>query len=130
MLHHVPSVSAPFPVWSAVLGAAAVAIAAAFLGRLVRRHLARLAVCLVTGAAVASGVTGWSDGQRHARLAAAAHAARGHTVSVAGQLVPAFIVITLVVAGAAFAVSAVAARRQARRYYAQYGQYATTRRGW
>jgi hypothetical protein len=130
MLHHIPSVFAQFPAWAAVLGVMAVVILAAFLGRLVRRHLARLAVCLFIGAAAAFGVTAWADGQRHAALAAAGKAGGGHAVSVAGQLVPAFTAITVVVAAFAFAVSVFAAGRQGRRYLAQYGQYAQSRRGW
>jgi ABC-type antimicrobial peptide transport system permease subunit len=131
-MHHIPSVHAPFPAWAAVLGVLAAVILAGFAGRLVRRHLARLAACLVIGAAAAFGVTAWADGQRHAALAAAGHAARGHAVSVAGQLVPAFILITVVVAAVAFAVSALVARRRASRSYSAHydGQYAPSRRGW
>ena len=119
MLH---SVHPSFLVWAVVFGVAAVLILAAFLGRVVRRHLARLAVCMVIGAAAAFGVTGWADGQRHAALAAAARACHGHAVSVAGELAAAFTVITVVVAAIAFIVSALAARRQGRPY-AQDGQY-------
>jgi hypothetical protein len=119
MLHHIP-----FTDWTAVLGVLAVVIFLALLGRVFRRHLARLAACLFTGAAVAFGVTAWADGQRHKALAAAAHAGRGHAVSVTGQLVPAFIVITVVVAAVAFIVSVLAARRHGRpaRQHVQYGQ--------
>jgi hypothetical protein len=128
-MRHIPSVHAPFLVWTAVLGVLVAAILAVLLGRLVRRHVARLALCLLIGAVVAFGVTAWADGQRHAALVAAAHARHG-AVSVAGQLVSAYIVITVVTTVVAFAVSAFAARIRANRYYAQYGQYATTRRGW
>ena len=136
MLH---SVHPSFLVWAAVLGAAAAVILAAVFGGLVRRHLARLVVCLAVGAAAAFGVTAWADGQRHTALAAAAHAGHGRALSVGGQLAAAFTVITLVVAAVAFTVSALAARRQGRPYdqYDQYGQrparrgrYSAARRGW
>ena len=136
MLH---SVHPSFHVWAVVLGVAAVLILAALLRRLFRGHLARLAVCLVIGAAAAFGVTGWADGQRRTALAAAAHAGHGHAVSVTAQLAAAFTVITVVVAAVAFTVSVLAARRQGRPYdqYDQYGQrparrgrYSAARKGW
>jgi hypothetical protein len=120
-MHHIPSVHAPFPVWAAVLGAAAAVILAAFAGRLLRRHLARLAACLAIGAAAAFGVTAWADGQRRAALTAAARA--GHAPSVTFTLAAAFIVITVAVASVALTVSALAARLQGRRSLAQYKQY-------
>lgn len=131
-----------FLIWASVLCAAAAAIVVTLLSRVVRRHLARLAVCLAIGAVTAFGFTAWADGQRHAALAAGARAGHGHAVSVAGQLVPAFIVITVVVASVALAVSGFAARRQGRHYaqydeFSQYGQrparrgrYSAGRRGW
>jgi hypothetical protein len=138
MLHSHPS----FHVWAVVFGVAAVLILAAFLRRLFRGHLARLAVCLAVGAAAAFGVTGWADGQRHAALATAAHAGHGHAVSVTIQLAAAFTVITVVVAAVAFTVSVLAGRRRGRPYaqydqYPQYGQRparrgrtSAARRGW
>jgi hypothetical protein len=136
MLH---SVHPSFLVWAAVLGAAAAVILAAVFGGLVRRHLARLAVCLAVGAAAAFGVTAWADGQRHAALAAAPHAGHGHALSVGGQLATAFTVITVVVAAAAFIVSALAGRRLGRPFAphdlygqepARRGRYSAARRGW
>ena len=121
-MHHIPSVHAPFPVWAAVLGVAAAVILAAFLGRLFRRHLARLFVCLAVGAAVAFGVTAWEDGQRRRALAAAAHVR--HAPGVTFTLAAAFIVITSVAAAIALAVSGLVGRRRGRRFaqYAQSGQ--------
>ena len=143
MLHHIPAPHGiSFPAWAAVLGVLAVLILAALTGRLIRDHLARLAVCLVIGASAAFGVTGWADGQRHAALAAAAHAGHGHAVSVTGSLAAAFTVITIAVAAIALAVSAIAGSRRrgpGRRHRGQYGrggraeygrQYAPSRRGW
>jgi hypothetical protein len=138
MLH---SVHPSFLVWAAVLGAAAAVGLAAVFGGLVRRHLARLAVCLAAGAAAAFGVTAWADGQRHAALAAAAHAGHGHghALSVDGQLAAAFTVITVAVAAVAFIVSALAGRRLGRPYAqhdlygqepARRGRYSSARRGW
>lgn len=128
-MHHIPSVHASFVAWAAVLGVLALVILAFFLGGLVRRHLARLLVCLVVGAAVAFGVTAWADGQRRAVLAAAAH---GHHVpSVAFTLADTFIVVTIVTATVALGVSAVVGAVARRRSYARYGQYATIRdRSW
>jgi hypothetical protein len=120
-MHHIPSAHASFPVWAAVLGLAAALILAAFLGRLLRRHLGRLFACLVIGAAVAFGVTAWDDGQRRRALAAAAHAR--HAPSVTFTLAAAFTVITIAVAAIALAVSALAGRRRRGRRFAQYGQY-------
>jgi hypothetical protein len=121
-MHHIPSVHAPFPVWAGVLGVAAAVILAAFLGRLVRRHLGRLAVCVAIGAAAAFGVTAWADGQRRAALTAAARAGQ-HAPGVTFTLAAAFTVITVVVAAIALAVAALAARFRARRGLAQYRQY-------
>jgi hypothetical protein len=129
MLHHIPSVNAPFMTWAAVLGVLAVVIGAAFLGGLVRRHLARLTACLAIGAATGFGVTAWADGQRRAALTAAAHAG-GHAPGVTFTLWAAFTVVTIVTAAAALAISAAAgavARRRARRPYR--GQFAPARRG-
>jgi hypothetical protein len=141
VLHYIPSVHSTFLAWAAILAAATVVILAVFAGRRVRRHLARLTVCLAIGAAAAFGVTAWADGQRHAALAAAAHARHG-AVSVDGQLAAAFTVITVVVAAIAFAVSALAARRRGREMFAQsspdvlygraarYRRYGAARRDW
>ena len=130
MLHHIPSVNAPFMTWAAVLGVLAVIIAAFLLGGLVRRHLARLTVCLVIGLAVAFGVTAWADGQRRAALTAAAHAGR-HAPGVTFTLWAAFAVTAIVTAAVAPGVSAVAgaiAHRRSGRLYR--GQFAPSRRGW
>lgn len=120
MIH---SLHPSFTVWAAVLGAAAVLILAGLMGRLVRRHLARLFVCVVIGAAAAFGVTAWADGQHRAGLAAAAHAGHGHAVSVNVQLAAAFTVITVVVAAIALIVSLLVARRRPAGQFRQYPQY-------
>ena len=125
MLHHIP-----FMTWAAVLGVLAVVIAVSLFGGLVRRHLARLAACLVIGAAVAFGVTAWAGGQRRAALTAAAHAGH-HAPGVTFTLWAVFTVVTIVVAAAALAVSAVAGAVARRRAYPRYGRYATVReRSW
>jgi hypothetical protein len=128
MLH---SLHPSFLVWAAVLGAGTMLILTAVLGRMVRRHLTRLIMCLAIGAVAAFGVTAWADGQRHAALAAAAHARHG-AVSVTGQLAAAFTVTTVVVTTIAFVISTLAARRQVVQPAPDraYRRYSAARRDW